>query len=59
MWDNTVAIHGILKEKITKLNFYSTQYLKSKIDKDNFEKHIVAKTNPVYIEKKNESRKIN
>jgi hypothetical protein len=35
---NTVAIHSVIFEKITKLNSQPTQYEKSKIDKDQFEK---------------------
>jgi hypothetical protein len=38
MWDNIVAIHGILKKKTTKLNSQPAQYEKNKIDKDNSEK---------------------
>jgi len=34
---NTVAIHSVIFEKTTKLNFQSAQYEK-KIDKDQFEK---------------------
>jgi hypothetical protein len=26
LWENTTAIHSVLKKKITKLNFQSTQY---------------------------------
>ena len=39
MWGNTIAIYSVLKKKTTKLNSQLTQYLKNKIDKDNFEKN--------------------
>ena len=52
MWENTLAIHSVLKKKNTKLNSQSAQYKKNKIDKDNSgkkqnkknhtEKHCVA-----------------
>jgi len=38
MWGNTVAIHSVLKKKITKLNSQPAQYEKNKIKKDNSEK---------------------
>ena len=38
MWKNIAAIHSNLKKKITKQKFYPGQYLKSKINKNNFEK---------------------
>jgi len=38
MWENTVAIHSISKEKNYKTKFLSSSILKSKIDKDNFRK---------------------
>jgi len=39
MWENTVAIHIILKENNYKAKFLSSSILKkSTIDKDNFEK---------------------
>ena len=38
MWDNTVAIHDVLKKKTMKLNSQPAQYKKNKIDKDNSEK---------------------
>jgi len=38
MWGNIVAIHGVLKKKIMKLNSQPTQYEKNKIDKDNSRK---------------------
>jgi len=41
--ENTAAIHSILKKKITKRNFKPGQYLKSKINKNYFEKKINAK----------------
>ena len=37
MWENTVAIHSILKEKNYKMKFLTSSILK-KIDKDNFRK---------------------
>ena len=38
MWKNIAAIHIILMKKITNQNFKPGQYLKSKINKNNFEK---------------------
>ena len=38
MQGNTVAIHSVLKKKTTKLNSQPAQYIKNKIDKDNYEK---------------------
>ena len=38
MWENTIAIHRVLKKKTTKLNSQLAQYEKYKIDKDNFRK---------------------
>jgi len=38
MWENAIAIHSILKEKNYKEKFLTSSILKSKIDKDNFEK---------------------
>ena len=35
MWENTVAIHNVLKKKTTKLNSQPAQYEKNKINKDN------------------------
>jgi hypothetical protein len=43
MWENTVKIHSILKEKNYKAKFLTSSILKSKIDKDNFEKTINKK----------------
>jgi hypothetical protein len=48
IWENTIAIHSVLKKNITKLNSQSAQYKKNKIDKDNFEKN---KTKRTYIGK--------
>jgi hypothetical protein len=36
MWKNIAAIHSILKKKITKQKFLPDQYLKIKINKNNF-----------------------
>ena len=36
--ENTVAIHSVIFENITKLNSRPAQYEKNKIDKDQFEK---------------------
>jgi len=38
MWENTVAIHNVLKKKTTKLNSQPAQYEKNKFNKDNFGK---------------------
>jgi hypothetical protein len=38
MWRNTLAINGVLKKKITKLNFQPARYEKNKFNKDNFRK---------------------
>ena len=40
MWKNIAAIHNILKKKITKQKFQPGQYLKNKINKNNFRKKI-------------------
>jgi len=37
MWENTVAIHSILKKKY-KAKFLTSSIFKKKINKDNFEK---------------------
>jgi len=36
MWENTVTIYNILKEKNYFLNFLTSSILKNKIIKDNF-----------------------
>ena len=36
MWENTVAIHSILKEKNYKVKYLTSSILKNKIEKDNF-----------------------
>jgi len=38
MWENTAAIHSILKKKLYKAKFLIGQYLKSKINKKNLKK---------------------
>jgi hypothetical protein len=38
MWKNTAAMHNILKEKNYKAKFLPAQYLKNKINKNNFRK---------------------
>jgi hypothetical protein len=39
MWENTAAIHSILKKKIFKAKFSISSILKNKIDRDNIWKH--------------------
>ena len=43
MWGNTIAIHSVLKKKITKLNSQPAQYEKNKINKDNSRKKFIKK----------------
>jgi len=61
--ENTLAIHGVILKKITKLNSQPTQYEKNKIDKYQFEKKNHKKkeknhvgkycSNPQYFKRKN------
>ena len=52
MWENTVAIHSILKEKNYKTKFLISSILKNKIKKDNFgENYKKTKTKKNHAEK--------
>ena len=53
MWKNIAAIHSIFKKKITKQKFKLGQYLKSKINKNNF-----GKTKEKINEKNKKIRKV-
>ena len=58
MYENIIAIHNVLKNKITQLNFQPAQYLKN-ISKYNFEKQITKKKKKeeeVNFEKKKEKK---
>jgi len=57
MWENTVAIHSISKEKNYKTKFLSSLILKSKIDKDNFRKKKQKKKGKIKCEKKRKNKK--
>jgi hypothetical protein len=57
MWENTVKIHSILKEKNYKAKFLTSSILKSKIDKDNFFKKINKKERKSWKKKKSNFEK--
>ena len=38
MWENTIVIHSILKEKKLQSKIFNQLNIKNKINKDNFEK---------------------
>ena len=53
MWKNIAAIHSIFLKKITKQKFKPGQYLKGKINKNNFGKKINKKKKKIRNLKKN------
>ena len=67
MWGNTLAINGVLKKKITKLNFQPAQYekknstkiiLETKIHKKNMWGNTVAIHNVFFFQEKKYKAKL-